>query len=192
MRVTLKWTYYGFSYHVPVDLHIQRCKSVNRPILFLILDDFFNIYGNPTNPGYLIIKSHYCSCMTTKKGFYCEILSYDTLSQRQVSSMGLGANIYDINTQLQLSDTSSRSSMRGGFLLFSSRRHISGEQFHWIPWVNQAVSFPVQSIECVWQALAEIQYRKYDATFREAIVCVMYTRGCMEMQRIDTYSLRHI
>ena len=33
-----------YSDHVRADLHIERCKSVDRTILFVIHDDIYNIY----------------------------------------------------------------------------------------------------------------------------------------------------
>ena len=78
-------TWCGCLYHARADLYLYRCKSVDRSILFVIHGDLLTIHLNLINPGYSIIKSHYFSQITTKIGFYCEMLTYDLLSQRQVS-----------------------------------------------------------------------------------------------------------
>ena len=60
----IQWMWYGFAYI------------------------FLNIYLNLIHLEYVLIKSHHFSQITTKIGLNCKILTYDPLSQRQVSSEG--------------------------------------------------------------------------------------------------------
>ena len=77
-----------FLYHSRKDLLIQKGKLVERTILFANDDTCLKhiISMKLTNYVYLTKQSNKFAQFVTKMGFYCDILTYDPLLQRQVSS----------------------------------------------------------------------------------------------------------